>query len=871
MAAQNSVLSQTLQALTTTKIEELEKQRQTYEAAKNKILASARDAGDDIRERIARLYKGALELQLLQEFELQNMVRWLDQSRYDPTVPESMLVSFETELRSSLDRHTRKLDLADLYSRLLIEWVSSPGSNEPEPELLEEGEAFDIVQDIQKEKLQQLRERFEKVVFEPLITDEMEIVEYLESLFAGDDRQQALKHIRSRVSDYGESLFNTNPLVTRPELKACIKSLLRNDLLNDEKSATLTEFLRDDTVLDEIANVLNLRYANLANWTWNLGDNGMPVEPWCVFLKRRLQGLIRNATVWSKGQAISERDLALRRYYLQESKTPGEPSLDEERFEVYNEHFFLAPMATREFEDASGYDDDDNVNDDDDDNDNMSDTGKLSPKETKQLLLRSLATEVLFGRAFDGEVAVVQSDFQWFATGIAHSTVFAVLRFIGLPEKWIEFFKKVLEPPLDMLTGEPVRIRKRGLPMVHIFEKVFGELVLFFMDMAVNQQANMLLYRIHDDLWLCGKPDKCAKAWQAMEQFAKVMGLEFNQSKTGSTYLVGEGQQRNLDVVKALPKGPVVVNFLVLDPTTGEWVVNQNHVKQHVEQLSKQLNAANSVLQWVKTWNTCIGRFFSYTFGEPADCFGRKHLNAILATHQTIQRTLFNGLNGNGSNVVEHVKKMIASRFNVTDIPDAFLYMPEALGGIGLHNPFVPLSLVSPNICEDPGELIHEFLQNERETYRLAKRNFEELSETNRRRRFQQIFPKDEETGIRLHAPSRDEAKEFLPFHKYVEMRGYNNPKLLKLFRQLNLAAKMRKLNSSHEIIQELRKVSRSLIHQPELSVSKIDPELEWLMQFHLRELKEKCGGLSIVDRSFLPLGILKAMRRKKVAWRMAL
>lgn len=57
------------------------------------------------------------------------------------------------------------------------------------------------------------------------------------------------------------------------------------------------------------------------------------------------------------------------------------------------------------------------------------------------------------------------------------------------------------------------------------------------MDLAVKQEAEILLYRLHDDLWLCGEPEKCAKGWKTMQRCAQIMGLEFNMSKTGSVCL----------------------------------------------------------------------------------------------------------------------------------------------------------------------------------------------------------------------------------------------------------------------------------------------------------------------------------------------
>ncbi|KAI3573230.1 hypothetical protein IWW34DRAFT_757630, partial [Fusarium oxysporum f. sp. albedinis] len=48
------------------------------------------------------------------------------------------------------------------------------------------------------------------------------------------------------------------------------------------------------------------------------------------------------------------------------------------------------------------------------------------------------------------------------------------------------------------------------------------------------EQDGMLLYRLHNDLWLCGEPLHCKRAWVVMNEYAKVLGLTFNESKTCS-------------------------------------------------------------------------------------------------------------------------------------------------------------------------------------------------------------------------------------------------------------------------------------------------------------------------------------------------
>ena len=186
--------------------------------------------------------------------------------------------------------------------------------------------------------------------------------------------------------------------------------------------------------------------------------------------------------------------------------------------------------------------------------------------------------------------------------------------------------------------------------MAHASEKFIGELVLFFMDVAVNRKTGILLYRLHDDIWVCGEPKMSAEAWNCMQSFAKVFGLDFNKSKTGSVYMPGSFP-RDATTAKTLPTGDVKIGFLQLDPDSGKWVIDKQLVKAHLDQLEKQLSNCKSVLSWVQTWNSCIGRFFSHTFGEPAYCFGREHVDEVLDTYQRMLQTLFPG-----GSVVNHGK-----------------------------------------------------------------------------------------------------------------------------------------------------------------------------------------------------------------------
>jgi hypothetical protein len=126
MASPKSVLSKTLQSITLSKIRELESRHKSYETRKREYLAKA-DAAADERDRLACLLEAVRELSptASKDAGLNNLQRWLDQSRYDASIPISKLVSFNHQLRAKLDIQSRKLDMAHLYSRLLTGMPSS--------------------------------------------------------------------------------------------------------------------------------------------------------------------------------------------------------------------------------------------------------------------------------------------------------------------------------------------------------------------------------------------------------------------------------------------------------------------------------------------------------------------------------------------------------------------------------------------------------------------------------------------------------------------------------------------------------------------------------------------------------------------------
>lgn len=112
----------------------------------------------------------------------------------------------------------------------------------------------------------------------PLEMDEVEIDTYLSSLFDDDHATRLLEDVRRANVSFAHDLKERVSPFNQWVLKQCIEALLSNNLLNDDAKAALSKFTTNDIVLDEIADVLNLRFSDLDDWSW-LADEGMYYEP----------------------------------------------------------------------------------------------------------------------------------------------------------------------------------------------------------------------------------------------------------------------------------------------------------------------------------------------------------------------------------------------------------------------------------------------------------------------------------------------------------------------------------------------------------------------------------------------------------------
>ncbi|WFD21121.1 hypothetical protein MCAP1_003378 [Malassezia caprae] len=313
-------------------------------------------------------------------------------------------------------------------------------------------------------------------------------------------------------------------------------------------------------------------------------------------------------------------------------------------------------------------------NDDSDDNE----SNDMSPSEIKQSMLRLITAEILIQKHIHGSATYFQTDFKWFGPSVPHSSLLALFEFFHVPPKWFGFFKEFLQPTLQVQAegayGEPKK-RVRGIPISHTLSTAFGELLLFVLDYAVNQETQGCnIYRFFDDIHFWGQPESCVKAWNTIKDFTRIMGLTLNEEKSGSFQCGTNGE--NTKLPNSLPTGDVHWGFMKL-VGDGEWQVDHENLMHHISEMARQLKYCNSVLDVIS--------------------FLREKIQAA----KEFQSVSF-------------------------DLSDAFFFFPTELGGLCLSNPLDHLINLRREFHRDPENIVLSIKVKEKQEYEKAFQNFEE-------------------------------------------------------------------------------------------------------------------------------------------------
>ncbi|TVY88732.1 histone H3, partial [Lachnellula willkommii] len=696
----SSVFSSTLQDITTTKLSELSRRRTIFEDQKSSLLTSTQLQPNQ-KQRLAILVEGLKQCFAVKtskrkrgnrgggagriisgstddprlEVMLKNFERFLEQARYDPSISPKLLGDWEQSLMKRLDVQSLKYQYAALYGQLVTEWLSAEKRESAAD--TSSDDAMEGFEEINTAARDASRAEWEELVFEPYQTDEAAISEYLHHLFGktGKNKQaaKALEALRKQVEDFEIQLSSPGQF-NEPVLRWTIQGLLNSNLLSEEKNAVLKDFLANSVILREVADVLNMRIATFHAWSW---ETEVPIEQrrhvtgafhmyidedllqaiflqfigvkWSVFFRQAFMDLSNYDGAWtSLRQPISRLDKKRREYFL--GPQAMKPSVQSKRQRLYKSIFFMSQLPESEYSNTEEVDGEEEVvirvpggrtkqtarkstggkaprkqlasraarkwapssllNFDDEYEMEPEDEIPQSSMATKQFLLHLVSTEILVNTRLYGDFTCARSEFDDWSPSLPHSTVKAVLSFFGLSNKWLGFFQRFMEAPLKFTedgSSASTRVRKRGVPGAHALSAVCGEVVLFCLDYSVNQQTDgAQLYRMHDDFWV----------WSSSHQTRE--GLEPTDP--------------------SLPVGDIRWGFLKLESSTGRFIIDQEMVDKHIDDLRTQLeDKKTSVFSWIQAWNTYAGTFFKSNFGKPANCFGREHVDMMLSAMNRIQ------------------------------------------------------------------------------------------------------------------------------------------------------------------------------------------------------------------------------------------
>ncbi|KAJ5738035.1 hypothetical protein N7493_001190 [Penicillium malachiteum] len=392
----SSEYSQTLQHITDAKLEELSIKRQIFLERKVSALQTAESLVSPI-EKIRALSNGVKSCfnitikdgrvvigssnhrQL--EIYIANLDRFLQQAEYDTAISPDMTERWHQSLLRYLEIQTVKYEYATLFAQLTMEWLSVKKNRNSQPLATSH---FDFEKLASTAKTES-RQAWEKLVFTPAGHDAETITAFLMELFSdiGPPEQEGetdqargvekiLRVLRDNVATFETSLSLGQ--ISSGTLHWVITGLLNSDLVTDKQRAALRTFQKDETVLTELADVLNMRLAGLHAWTWGSavhieqkrqmnGEYQIRMHEdliqaiflqylgvrWSVFFKSTLHDFRKTRHYWKTLRSQVPADHKKRREFFL-GKCSDKPSVQIIKESIHRQAYFVSELLDSEFQ-----------------------------------------------------------------------------------------------------------------------------------------------------------------------------------------------------------------------------------------------------------------------------------------------------------------------------------------------------------------------------------------------------------------------------------------------------------------------------------------------------------------------------------------
>lgn len=588
-----------------------------------------------------------------------------------------------------------KCEYSCLYANVMSQYMDANSSESEDTEI--DGKGVEVGGSDEGSNKRKTMEEFSARIFQvPKDFDVKKYEEFLHTLFDnGDDSKslRLLQETRRQVKIFCKNFTNMD--AGKEDLKLVIDGLIAEDLLGAEKAFTLRELRENEDALGEVSTLLKSRIDKYKDWKWpgaiqvdfrrNIAGRYRAYmdediitalflhfvgAQWSIFLKQEFKKILASK-MWIRGT-----DTVGDLYYKKHS-------IEGHRRELHDVTFLsILPSEMRSLSATAG----------------VYETGvryvnkaELTPTNIKQTLLHLISTEIHLNNVLrpGKDLTVVQTDMEWFGPSLAHEAIMTVMKFIGVTDEWLGFFRTFLETPIKVGSATAaVQIRKNGVPISHSLSTLFGESLLFIMDLYVNQRSGLSVFRIHDDFWFWHHNlEKVKQAWEAMKTYTQLAGLKLNFEKSASVVCNSTSSPTDINPgPEGLPQMKVKWGFIVLH-SDGVYRIDQDLLEPHVKEMTNCLAKSETVMNWINVHNKYL-RFIIRNCAEPARTLGKQHIVQIL---EALQKILTQVHPETAGDIVKALKNKFPQVWGDKPVMDSWFHWSVEQGGLSLYNPFLDL------------------------------------------------------------------------------------------------------------------------------------------------------------------------------------
>lgn len=107
-----------------------------------------------------------------------------------------------------------------------------------------------------------------------------------------------------------------------------------------------------------------------------------------------------------------------------------------------------------------------------------------------------------------------------------------------------------------------------------------------------------------------------------------------------------------------------------------------------------------------------------------------------------------------------------------------------------------------------------------------------------------------------------------MPFNEYIQYREITDRMLLHTYQALLKTPAKYEVLPSRAVTHALDQLTE---FTPELAWDQLGSNQKWIIQLYSSDVLERFGGLNLVDRNLLPMGVMAMLRARKVVWQTGL